>query len=132
MRDLYDVMAKEPVWKSDKTDSGKPDTGKQAFLQGLVQPIYQPVRCKHRLREQLPPRARSRLLAHCWLAGMVGVSREWKASGTLSSSSLPGWASISVFQQLLCKQQLNGSRTALCSAALPDPPDLQTPNPPFL
>lgn len=73
MRDLYDVMAKEPVWKSDKTDSGKPDTGKQAFLQGRVQPIYQPVRCKHRLREQLPPRARSRLLAHCWLAGMVGV-----------------------------------------------------------
>ncbi|XP_054425794.1 F-actin-monooxygenase MICAL1 isoform X3 [Pteronotus mesoamericanus] len=27
VRDLYDVMAKEPVWKSDKTDSGKRDSG---------------------------------------------------------------------------------------------------------
>lgn len=47
MRDLHDVMAKEPVWKSDKTDSGKPDTGKQASLQGRVQRIHQPVRRKH-------------------------------------------------------------------------------------
>lgn len=32
MRDQYDVMAKEPMQKSDKTDSGRLATGKQAFL----------------------------------------------------------------------------------------------------
>lgn len=64
MQDLYDVMAREPVRrKSDKTDSGKPDSGKQAFLQGHVQNIYQLARHKHQLPELLLPQARSRVQA---------------------------------------------------------------------
>ncbi|KAF6115030.1 microtubule associated monooxygenase, calponin and LIM domain containing 1 [Phyllostomus discolor] len=36
VRDLYDVMAKEPVWRGDKTDSGKPDTGSAGTQEELL------------------------------------------------------------------------------------------------
>ncbi|XP_053520908.1 F-actin-monooxygenase MICAL1 isoform X2 [Artibeus jamaicensis] len=36
VRDLYDVMAKEPVRKSDKTDSGKPHTGSVGTQEELL------------------------------------------------------------------------------------------------
>lgn len=67
MRDLYDTMAREPVQgKSDKTDSGKPDSGKQAFLQGHVQNIDQVARRKHQL-----------LSCGCRRPG-AGRPREWR------------------------------------------------------
>lgn len=57
MRDLYDVMAKEPVQrKNDNPDSGKPGRGKQAFLQAGPN-LDQPARLQHQLTGQLPLQA---------------------------------------------------------------------------
>lgn len=76
MRELYDVVAKEPVQRNDKTDSGKLAAGEQAFLQGRVQNTYQ-------LTQKLQPQAGRRVLECSWMVGTFGAT--WRVEGQRST-----------------------------------------------